>query len=364
MADMENQVLEILRGVAAPLLGKDVVTAGMVADARGDSATDGGEVVVRLQFPYPALGLFSETAAAAEKTLREGGVDNARVECVSVIHPRLTQGGVRRLPEIKNIIAVSSAKGGVGKSATAVNMALALAAEGAQVGMLDADIYGPSLPVMLGIQKRPQASDSGGILPLTARGMQVMSIGFLVEPEQPMVWRGPIATRAFTQLLQDTQWKNLDYLVVDMPPGTGDIQLTIAQKAPVTGAVIVTTPQDLALSDAQKGLAMFNKVSVPTLGVVENMSGYLCPSCGAHAAIFGEGGAKKMCAKFDVPFLGEIPLDISIRADADSGCPTTAMNPDGALALRYRDIARRAAAQIALKPRDRSDSLPQVVAEK
>ncbi len=360
---MKEKIHAVLSQISAPHLQQSLQEAGIVADY-GVKETDSNAAYIKLQFPYPAKSLFAGIVADIKKGLQEVGIVEAEVECTLDIKPHIVQGGVKRLPQIKNIIAVSSAKGGVGKSATAANLALALVAEGAQVGMLDADIYGPSLPVILGIQERPQGSAKGGIEPLVVHNMQVMSIGFLVDAAQPMVWRGPIATRALTQLLQETQWHNLDYLVLDMPPGTGDIQLTIAQKAPVTGAIIVTTPQDLALADAQKGLVMFNKVSVPTLGIVENMSVYCCPNCGHSAQIFGIGGAKKMCEKYDIPLLGEVPLDLSIRADTDAGCPTVLKSPDSAISAIYRQIAHAATAQIAKKPRDHSSAFPQVVVEK
>jgi ATP-binding protein involved in chromosome partitioning len=239
------------------------------------------------------------------------------------------QRGLKVMPNVKNIIAVASGKGGVGKSTTAVNLALALAAEGASVGMLDADIYGPSQPMMLGISGRPESVDGKTMEPLENHGVQVSSIGFLIDPDEPMVWRGPMVTQALQQLLEQTNWRDLDYLIVDMPPGTGDIQLTLSQKVPVTGAVIVTTPQDIALLDARKGLKMFEKVGIPILGVVENMSTHICSNCGHVEAIFGAGGGEKMCADFGVEFLGKLPLQLSIREQTDSGTPTVVAEPDG-----------------------------------
>jgi ATP-binding protein involved in chromosome partitioning len=268
---------------------------------------------------------------------------------------------VKLVPGIKNIIAVASGKGGVGKSTTAVNLALALAAEGAQVGVLDADIYGPSQPMMLGIAGRPESNDGKTINPMEAYGLQAMSIGFLIDADTPMVWRGPMVTQALEQLLKDTNWRDLDYLVVDMPPGTGDIQLTLAQKVPVTGAVIVTTPQDIALIDARKGLKMFEKVGVPIVGIVENMSMHVCSKCGHAEAIFGEGGAKKMCADYQVPFLGGLPLDIRIREQTDAGRPTVIADPDGKVAHIYREIARRTAVFVAQKAEDFSAKFPSIV---
>ena len=247
------------------------------------------------------------------------------------------QRGVKLIPGVKNIIAIASGKGGVGKSTTAVNLALALAAEGANVGVLDADIYGPSQPMMLGLAGRPESRDGKTLEPLEAYGLQAMSIGFLIDADTPMVWRGPMVTQALEQLLKDTNWRDLDYLIVDMPPGTGDIQLTLAQKVPVTGAVIVTTPQDIALIDARKGLKMFEKVGVPIVGIVENMSMHVCSKCGHAEPIFGEGGAAKMCDDYKVPFLGGLPLDIHIREQTDAGRPTVIADPDGKIA---HDLSR------------------------
>ena len=252
-------------------------------------------------------------------------------------------------------------KGGVGKSTTAANIALALAQEGGAVGILDADIYGPSLPVMLGVYRRPQGGDTGGIAPVMSHGIALMSIGFMVGEDQPMVWRGPMATRALVQLLRETHWGNLDYLILDMPTGTGDIQLTIAQQIPVTGAIVVTTPQELAVSDARRGLVMFGKVSIPVLGVVENMGVHHCPHCGHDSHIFGSGGAQKMCARYDVELLGELPLDAAIRDAADGGAPSVVSAPDGDIAKRYRRIAVRAAVKIAEKSKDHSAAFPKIV---
>jgi ATP-binding protein involved in chromosome partitioning len=273
------------------------------------------------------------------------------------------QRGVKLLPNVKNIIAVSSGKGGVGKSTTAVNLALALAAEGATVGMLDADIYGPSQPMMLGITGRPESIAENTIEPMEGHGLQASSIGFLIDPDSPMVWRGPMVTSALEQLLRQTNWRDLDYLIVDMPPGTGDIQLTLSQKVPVTGAVIVTTPQDIALLDARKGLKMFEKVGIPIIGIVENMSIYVCPNCDHQEHIFGQGGGQKMCTDYGVDFLGSLPLNLSIREQADSGRPTVVADPDGAISAIYKGIARKIAIQVAEMSKDMSSKFPSIVVQ-
>jgi ATP-binding protein involved in chromosome partitioning len=274
------------------------------------------------------------------------------------------QRGVQLLPGVKNIVAVASGKGGVGKSTTAVNLALALAAEGASVGLLDADIYGPSLPMMLGIDRRPDSADGKTMTPLENHGVQVMSIGFLVDQDQAMIWRGPMATQALEQLLRQTNWKDLDYLVVDMPPGTGDIQLTLSQRVPMTGAVIVTTPQDIALLDAKKGIKMFEKVGVPILGIVENMAVHVCSNCGHVEHIFGADGGKTMAAQYGMPYLGALPLDIHIRLQADSGKPTVVADPDGEVAGIYKAIARTVAIGIAETAKDFSSKFPTITVSK
>jgi ATP-binding protein involved in chromosome partitioning len=289
------------------------------------------------------------------------GAGRVTVGIVTRVVSHAVQRGVKLVPGVKNIVAVASGKGGVGKSTTAVNLALALAAEGASVGILDADIYGPSQPMMLGIAGRPESTDGKTLEPMEAYGLQAMSIGFLIDPDTPMVWRGPMVTQALEQLLKDTNWRELDFLVVDMPPGTGDIQLTLSQKVPVTGAVIVTTPQDIALLDARKGLKMFEKVGVPIVGIVENMSIHVCSNCGHAEHIFGEGGAQRMCAEYNVPFLGGLPLDIRIREQADSGRPTVVADPDGRIAQIYKEIARKVAISVAQKAADFSAKFPSIV---
>lgn len=291
------------------------------------------------------------------------GVGNVSVSVTQKIVSHAVQRGVKLLPGVKNIIAVASGKGGVGKSTTAVNLALALAAEGATVGLLDADIYGPSQPQMLGITGRPESPDGKSLAPMTAYGIQAMSIGFLIDVETPMVWRGPMVTSALEQLLTETRWDEVDYLVIDMPPGTGDIQLTLAQKVPVTGAVIVTTPQDIALLDARKGLKMFEKVGIPILGIVENMSLHTCSKCGHEEHIFGEGGGARMAADYDLEVLGSLPLAMQIREQADSGKPTVVSDPDGRVAEIYRDIARKVAVKIADKAKDMTAKFPSIVVQ-
>lgn len=264
------------------------------------------------------------------------------------------------IPEIKQIIAIASGKGGVGKSTTAVNLALALSGEGARVGLLDADIYGPSVPLMLGIKTRPEVTAEKKIRPLIAHGIQSMSIGYLIDEKAPVAWRGPMVSSALQQLLYDTLWDNLDYLVIDLPPGTGDIQLTLAQKIPVTGAVIVTTPQDLALLDVRRAYEMFQKVHVPVLGIIENMSVHICSACGHKEAIFGEGGGRQMSEQYGIPLLGQLPLDGRIRAQTDSGKPTMVAEPDGANAEHYRAIAREMSSQLAMREADKS-GFPDIV---
>ena len=291
------------------------------------------------------------------------GVKNISVNIRTEIASHAVQRGVKLLPGVKNIIAIASGKGGVGKSTTAVNLALALSAEGANVGLLDADIYGPSQPMMLGITGRPESIEENTIEPMEGHGLQASSIGFLIEEDSPMVWRGPMVTSALEQLLRQTRWRDLDYLIVDMPPGTGDIQLTLSQKVPVTGSVIITTPQDIALLDARKGLKMFEKVGIPIIGIVENMSTYVCPNCGHEEHIFGQGGGQKMCGDYGVEFLGSLPLNLSIREQTDSGYPTVIADPDGAISAIYKSIARRIAIHVAALSKDMSSKFPNIVVQ-
>jgi ATP-binding protein involved in chromosome partitioning len=358
MAITEAELQASLRTLVDPNTGRDFVAGKAVKKI----AVDGGAVAVDLQLGYPA-----KTQHEALRKLVAGhlaavpGVERVTVAITQKITSHAVQRGVKLVPGVKNILAVASGKGGVGKSTTAVNLALALAAEGASVGVLDADIYGPSQPTMLGIAGRPESQDGKTLEPLEAYGLQAMSIGFLIDADTPMVWRGPMVTQALEQLLKDTNWRDLDYLVVDLPPGTGDIQLTLAQKVPVTGALIVTTPQDIALLDARKGLKMFEKVGVPIVGIVENMSIHVCSNCGHAEHIFGAGGAQKMCADYGVPFLGGLPLDIRIREQADSGRPSVIADPDGPIAAIYREIARKTAVFIAQKAEDFSAKFPSIV---
>ncbi|KQX95619.1 MULTISPECIES: iron-sulfur cluster carrier protein ApbC [Massilia] len=353
-----DDVKAALAAVVDPNTHKDFVTSKAVKNIQ----VDGGNVALDIELGYPAKSQVAGIRAAVVDALRKlPGVDNASVNVTSKILSHAVQRGLKVMPNVKNIIAVASGKGGVGKSTTAVNLALALAAEGAAVGLLDADIYGPSQPMMLGVNGRPQSLDGKTMEPLENHGVQVSSIGFLIDPDEPMVWRGPMVTQALQQLLEQTNWKNLDYLVVDMPPGTGDIQLTLSQKVPVTGAVIVTTPQDIALLDARKGLKMFEKVGIPIVGVVENMSTHICSNCGHVEAIFGEGGGQKMCEDFHVDFLGKLPLQLSIREQTDSGTPTVVAEPDGAVAAIYKEIARKVAVKVAEQSKDMSAKFPTIV---
>ncbi|MFJ2990394.1 iron-sulfur cluster carrier protein ApbC [Collimonas sp. NPDC087041] len=347
-----------LASVIDPNTGKDLVTGKSAKNIQ----LDGANVAFDIELDYPAksqFALIGDAAVAAVRALP--GVGQVSPNVYSKIQSHAVQRGVKLMANVKNIIAVASGKGGVGKSTTAVNLALALAAEGAQVGILDADIYGPSQPMMMGISGRPETKDGKTMEPLENHGLQVSSIGFMVDPDEPMVWRGPIVTQALQQLLEQTNWRDLDYLIVDMPPGTGDIQLTLSQKVPVTGAVIVTTPQDIALLDARKGLKMFEKVGIPILGIVENMSTHICSNCGHAEAIFGEGGGAKMCGEYGVDFLGALPLTMSIRQQTDSGTPTVVAEPDGPVAHIYKEIARKVAIKVAEKARDMSSKFPSIV---
>jgi|JI8StandDraft_1071087.scaffolds.fasta_scaffold01262_9 ATP-binding protein involved in chromosome partitioning len=361
MSLTEQSVLDSLRHYADPNTGKDYVASRWVKNLR----ISGADVSFDIELGYPAKSQVDGIRQALIAQVRSvPGVGNVSANVFSKIVAHAVQQGAKLLPGVKNIIAVASGKGGVGKSTTSVNLALALAAEGARVGILDADIYGPSQPQMLGIGGlQPESADGKSMEPLEAHGLQVMSIGFLVDVETPMVWRGPMATQALNQLLKETNWHDLDYLVIDMPPGTGDIQLTLSQSVPVTGAVIVTTPQDIALLDARKGLKMFEKVGVPIIGIVENMSIHICSKCGHEEHIFGTGGGETMCKDYGVPFLGALPLDIQIRREVDSGVPTVVADPDGRVAELYKGIARQVAIAIAEKQKDMSHKFPSIVVQ-
>ena len=354
----KDTVEDALSGIVDPHTGLDLVTGKSV----NDCVVDGGNVSIDLVLGYPAKGwhpnLKQEVVDVVSKLENVQSVD-VQIKTQVVSHE--VQKGVTPLKNVRNVIAVASGKGGVGKSTVSANLALALSAEGANTGVLDADIYGPSQPRMLGVAGRPETKDGKSLEPMNSYQVQVMSIGFLIEEDTPMIWRGPMVTQALEQLLQDTQWRDLDYLIIDLPPGTGDIQLTLAQKVPVSGAVIVTTPQDIALLDARKALKMFEKVEIPVLGIVENMSTHICSNCGHEEHIFGEGGGKRMSAEYGVEYLGDIPLDGRIRSDADGGRPTVVADPDGSLAQAYRTIARNATGILSVRKRDYSEVFPSIV---
>jgi ATP-binding protein involved in chromosome partitioning len=355
---VDNQILlAALQAVTDPNTGKDFVTTKALKNLQ----VQDGDVSFDVVLGYPAksqLPALRKALIAAAKGV--AGVDNVSVNLSVNITAHAVQRGVQLLPQVKNIIAVASGKGGVGKSTTAVNLALALAAEGAKVGILDADIYGPSQPMMMGVEGRPESADGQTMEPLENYGVQVISIGFLIDRDEAMIWRGPMATQALEQLLRQTNWKDLDYLIVDMPPGTGDIQLTLSQRVPLTGAVIVTTPQDIALLDARKGIKMFEKVGVPILGIVENMAVYCCPNCGHTEHIFGADGGKNMAAEYGMDYLGALPLNMQIRVQADSGMPTVVADPDGEISGIYKAVARQVAIKIAARAKDFSSKFPSI----
>ena len=357
MAVTQEALIAALKPVVDPNTGKSFVDSKSLKNVQ----IADGDVSFDLELGYPAKSQYPalrKALVAAAKSLR--GIDNVSVNITLNVVSHAVQRGVQLMPNVKNIIAVASGKGGVGKSTTATNLALALAAEGASVGLLDADIYGPSQPMMMGIEGKPPSIDGKTMEPMRNYGVQVMSIGFLVDQDQAMIWRGPMATQALDQLLRQTNWKDLDYLIVDMPPGTGDIQLTLSQRVPMTGAVIVTTPQDIALLDARKGIKMFEKVGVPILGIVENMAVHVCSNCGQVEHIFGADGGKKMAAQYDMAYLGALPLDINIRLQADSGKPTVIADPDGEVAGLYKAVARQVAVGIAEKAKDFSAKFPTI----
>jgi ATP-binding protein involved in chromosome partitioning len=358
MSPTPDSVRATLALILDPHTATDLVTSQAVRGV----GVDGGRVAVDIQLGYPAAGWHDMLIARIDQDVRAiPGVEAVTVAVTTRIAAHRVQKDLTPLPEVKNIIAVASGKGGVGKSTTAVNLALALQAEGATVGILDADIHGPSIPTMLGLGGKPESPDGKSIVPKIGHGLQAMSIGFFLGDDTPTIWRGPMTTQYLQQLLTTTLWRGLDYLIIDLPPGTGDIQLTLAQRVPVSAAIIVTTPQDIALLDARKALKMFEKVEVPVLGIVENMAVHVCSNCGHAEHIFGAGGGEKMAAQYGVPLLGSLPLDIGIREQADSGAPTVASAPDSPLALIYRDIARRAAAKLSLQARNKSIAFPNIV---
>ena len=361
MAVSVQAVLGAVQGVIDPNTGRDFVSSKCVKNL----TIEGGRVSLDLELGYPAksqLPGFAQAITAAVRAL--DGVEQVLVHTRVAITAHAVQRGVPLLAGVKNIVAVASGKGGVGKSTTAANLALALAAEGARVGLLDADIYGPSMPMMMGISAKPESLDGKTMEPLENHGVQVMSIGFLVAADEAMVWRGPMATQALDQLLRQTNWKELDYLVVDMPPGTGDIQLSLSQRVPMTGAVIVTTPQDIALLDARKGIRMFEKVGVPILGIVENMAVHVCSQCGHSEHIFGADGGRRLAADNGMEYLGALPLALQIREQADGGTPTVVAAPESEVAGIYRDVARKVALAIAARNKDFSSKFPSITISK
>jgi ATP-binding protein involved in chromosome partitioning len=359
MAEVTQEIIEeAIKGYTERHLETDLVTAKCVKgiDIEGDN------VKVTIELGFPAKGVQEEISNAVKAAV-EGvdGISSAEVGVTWKVVAHSVQKALKPIDNVKNIIAVASGKGGVGKSTTAVNLALALAAEGARVGILDADIYGPSQPRMLGISGKPESKDGNTLEPMKSYEIQSMSIGFLIDEETPMIWRGPMVTQALEQLLNDTNWDELDYLVIDLPPGTGDTQLTLAQKVPVSGAIVVTTPQDIALLDARKGFKMFEKVEVPVLGIVENMSIHICSKCGHEEFIFGEGGGARMASEYNVDFLGALPLESRIREETDAGKPTVVAEPDSRVSHIYREIARKAAAKLSRQAKSYAAKFPNIV---
>ncbi|MFZ9664564.1 MAG: iron-sulfur cluster carrier protein ApbC [Limnohabitans sp.] len=361
MSLTDTTLLAALQAVTDPNTGKDFVTTKAIQNLQ----IQGGDVSFDLEMGYPARSQHPALRQALI-TAAKGvpGVGNVSVNITTRVIAHAAQRGVQLLPQVRNIIAVASGKGGVGKSTTAANLALALAAEGARVGLLDADIYGPSQPMMMGIEGRPETEDGQSMEPLENYGVQVMSIGFLVNADDAMIWRGPMATQALEQLLRQTNWKDLDYLIVDMPPGTGDIQLTLSQRVPLTGSVIVTTPQDIALLDARKGIRMFEKVGVPILGLVENMAVHVCTQCGHAEHIFGQDGGRRMAEELGVDYLGGLPLDLNIRVHADGGRPTVVADPNSPIAATYQSLARQVAIRVAARAKDFSSKFPTIKVSK
>ena len=357
MSATREQVEQAIKNYIDPCLEKNLIEAKCIKQI----TIDGDKVSVNVQLGFPAAGHHAEMTEKLKDVIKKvDGVSDAIINITTKIEAHTAQKGVKPIAGVKNIIAVASGKGGVGKSTTSVNLGLALAAEGATVGILDADIYGPSQPRMLGVHAKPESRDGKSLEPLVGHGIQSMSIGYLIEEETPMIWRGPMVTQALEQLLNDTRWQDVDYLIIDLPPGTGDIQLTLAQKVPVSGAVIVTTPQDIALLDAKKALKMFEKVDVHVLGIVENMSIHICSNCGHEEHIFGQGGGQSMSEQYNVDFIGALPLDIKIREEVDSGKPTVAIDPEHRISQIYREIARRMSAKLSLRAREFSAKFPNI----
>jgi len=360
MSEIDQSAVETaIRTYRDPYLNQDLLALDAVRNLR----IDGGRVSMELVLGYPWQGLMGAARSIISNAIEHlDGVDEVEIETRQAIHAHQPQKGQQSLGNVRNIIAVASGKGGVGKSTTAVNIALGLASEGARVGILDADIYGPSVGMMLGIpgDTRPGTKDEKFFIPVEAHGIQAMSMAFLVTDKTPMVWRGPMVSGALQQLLTQTLWDDLDYLIVDMPPGTGDIQLTLAQKVPVTGAVIVTTPQDIALQDGRKGIEMFRKVDIPVLGVVENMSIHICSNCGHQEPLFGADGGQRIAEEYDTDLLGQLPLHLTIREQTDAGNPTVVAEPDSEVAMIYRDIARHLGAILSQRARNTSAPIPTV----
>lgn len=359
MAEVTQEIIEeALKGYTEPHLQTDLVSAKCVKGID----IDGDKVKVTVELGFPANGVIDEiSTAVCEAVKGVDGVADCAADVSWKVSAHTVQKALKPIDNVKNIIAVASGKGGVGKSTTSVNLALALAAEGARVGMLDADIYGPSQPRMLGISGQPDSKDGKTLEPMMSYDLQAMSIGFLIDEETPMIWRGPMVTQALEQLLNDTNWSELDYLIIDLPPGTGDTQLTLAQKVPVSGAIVVTTPQDIALLDARKGFKMFEKVEVPVLGIVENMSIHICSNCGHEEHIFGEGGGSRMAGEYNVDFLGALPLESRIREETDAGKPTVVAEPEARTSQIYREIARKAAAKLSRQAKNYSAKFPNIV---
>ncbi|OGT35941.1 MAG: ATPase [Gammaproteobacteria bacterium RIFCSPHIGHO2_12_FULL_37_14] len=354
---MQKEIEAKLSQYCDPYLEVDLFTAKAIKqiDVRPDKVT------IDIVLGYPIESVKESMKADLISLLRSSTTQAIDIKLSCQINSHTGNQGIPGLANVKNIIAVGSGKGGVGKSVTAVNLALALAKEGAQVGLLDADIYGPSQPAMLGVGAERPVFHEKSLLPIKRHGIQSMSMGYLIDQETPMVWRGPMIGKALQQLLQDTRWESLDYLIVDLPPGTGDIQLTLCQKMPVSGAVIVTTPQDLALLDVRRACEMFNKLNVPILGVIENMSSYQCSQCGFAEAIFGTGGGAKLSQEYSLPLLGSIPLAISIRETTDQGQPVVVAHADSPYATLFYQIARKLAAKLSLQAKNYSAKFPKIV---